>query len=279
MAFKIFVGVILVFAVGNLIFFMSNSMQYHLKLRTLRKALYTLFIGALSFGIITGETDITNWEFILTLMGVVVFIDLSLLLTPSIMKIWNTEFQYSDYVENVIVKNEKIQKGTMRRVGTLSEMIQGAGHYFSGLPLAESEAEQRQQLENYLGEYASQYGFSVQIWDIVYEAPGLTQDEESAGREESDLSPEELAYFESLKDVLNRIERLNSFDIDNERDAYLESLFQSEIISVIKENSMIIPVFMNERTMLVVLKNDKGELLEVDAVHITNLIYLFYSFY
>ncbi|MGD6968079.1 type II toxin-antitoxin system SpoIISA family toxin [Rossellomorea vietnamensis] len=72
---------------------------------------------------------------------------------------------------------------------------------------------------------------------------------------------------------------MNSFDIDTERDAYLESLLQSEIISVIKENSMIVPVSMNERTMLVVLKNDKGELLEVDAVHITNLIYLFYLLY
>ncbi|WP_426900507.1 type II toxin-antitoxin system SpoIISA family toxin [Rossellomorea vietnamensis] len=82
-----------------------------------------------------------------------------------------------------------------------------------------------------------------------------------------------------MKDVLSRIERLNSFDIDTERDAYLESLLQSEIISVIKENSMIVPVSMNERTMLVVLKNDKGELLEVDAVHITNLIYLFYLLY
>lgn len=53
----------------------------------------------------------------------------------------------------------------------MSEMIQGAGHYFSGLPLAQSEEEQRKQLENYLEEYASQYGFSVQIWDIVYEVP------------------------------------------------------------------------------------------------------------
>ncbi|MBM7620053.1 hypothetical protein JOC95_001905 [Bacillus tianshenii] len=40
---------------------------------------------------------------------------------------------------------------------------------------------------------------------------------------------------------------------------------------------MIVPIFMDERQLLVVLKNKNGELLEVDAVHITNLIYLYYT--
>ncbi|MFC0273428.1 type II toxin-antitoxin system SpoIISA family toxin [Metabacillus herbersteinensis] len=281
MAFKFFIGSLLVFAILNLIFFLVSPLRYHLSLRSIRKVLYTLFFAAVSLGLMFDQIVLSNWPFILTLASIVIFMDLTLLLTPSIMKIWNTEFQYSDYVENVIDKNEKIQQGTMRRVGTMSEMIQNAGEYFSGIAIPNTAKEESDQLENYLSTYSNQYGFLVQLWDVEWGKSDESKEEEDLidlTLENLTEEEEELAFLEGIDEVLTRIERLNSFDLGIERESYITSLSQSEIISLIKEDSMIVPVFMNEKNLFVVLKNQKGTLLEVDAVHITNLIYLYHSF-
>lgn len=258
---KLFAVVLLSFCIANLVFFLAAPAKYNLSLRSLRKALYTLFFGCVSAGFLLDELIPGDWVLLLTLAGIVVFLDIAVLLTPSIMKIWNAEFQYSDYVENVINKNEKIHEGTMRRVGTMSEMIQNAGNYFDNVLPPESEEEEKQQLQNYLSKYSSTYGFSFQLWEL-----------------EADPASEEYEFTEAVYSALSRIETLNSFTYGSELDAYAASLSQSEIISLIKEDSMIVPVYMEQRSIFVVLKNEKGTLLEVDAVHITNLIYLYYSF-
>jgi len=276
LAFKIFVGALLVFALGNLIFFLVSPLRYHLSLRGLRKGLYTLFVGAISLGLLLDEVKLSNWQFLLTLTGIIIFVDLAILLTPSIMKIWNAEFQYSDYVENVIKTNDKIHKGTMMRVQSMSEMIQNAGNYFEDFILDPDDRMRRIQLEEYLELYSEQYGFDIQLWDYH---PSLELNdllEERSNEEIDDLI--DSSHQRQLKEVLERIARLNSFELGESKESYVESLYNSEIISLIDEDSMIVPVYMNEENLLVVLKNTKGELLEVDAVHITNLIYLFHSF-
>ncbi len=283
MAFNVFVGALLVFTLGNFIFFLLNPLKYHFSLPTLRKGLYTLFIGAIAIGLLMGEVKLSNWQFLLTLTTVIVFVDLSILLTPSIMKLWKAEFQYGDYVENVIKTNDKIQKGTMRRVGTMSDMIQNAGHYFADLSVFEHRSMKRQ-LQDYLETYAKQYGFKIQLWEIVTEPYDVTR---IPIDEQNHMNPQELedytknlSILEAIDKALTDIERLNAFEYGDKKESYIQSLFQLEIISLVEEDSMIVPVFLedDDRDMLVVLKNDNGELLEVDAVHITNLIYLFYSF-
>lgn len=87
---------------------------------------YTLYIGAVTVGLIIGEVFLGNWQFLLTLTGTIIFIDIAVLLTPSILKIWKAEFQYRDYVENIILTNNKIQKATIKRVVSMSDMIQNA---------------------------------------------------------------------------------------------------------------------------------------------------------
>ncbi|NHM32487.1 type II toxin-antitoxin system SpoIISA family toxin [Neobacillus terrae] len=284
MAFKIFVSILLAFSIGNLVFFLVDNMKYHASLRALRKTLYTIFIGAVALGILMDEIKISNWQFLITLTAIVIFIDLSLILTPSIMKIWKAEFQYGDYVENVIEANNKIHRGTMRRVGTMSEMIQNAGTYFEEEAIPEPNAIfERDELEKYLKLYSDQYGFALQLWELAVEPfdANLIPSEERAkmNNEELETYIEDVSLLQAINRLVDDIERLNSFELGNEKEEYVSSLFHSEIISLIKEDSMIVPVYMEQRSMLIVLKNTSGELLEVDAVHITNLIYLFYSFH
>ena len=66
------------------------------------------------------------------------------------------------------------------------------------------------------------------------------------------------------------------FDLNSEEED-VESLAQSAVVSLVDDESMLVPVFMNTDQFIIVLKKEMGEVLEVDAIHITNLIYLFYS--
>jgi hypothetical protein len=283
-AFNIFVGVLLLFSIGNFIFFILNPLQYHFSLPTLRKGLYTIFIGAISLGLLIGEVTLSNWKFLLTLAIVIVFMDLAILLTPSILKLWNAEFKYGEYVENVIKTNEKIHKGTMNRVGTMSELIQNAGTYFSSLlAIAHSETMKRQ-LQDYLNLYARQYGFSVQLWELErqpYDPNRIPFEERNQlNQQELEAYLDNLSIMEAIEKVLMEMEHLNTFEFGEQKEAYIQSLFRLEIVSLQTEDSMIVPVFLedDDNDMLILLNNTTGELLEVDAVHITNLVYLFHSY-
>lgn len=284
MAFKVFVFVLLVFALGNLLFYIFAPLKYHFSLRTLRKTLYTLFIGTIAVGILRDEVKISNWQFLLTLTTVIVFMDLAILLTPSILKLWKAEFQYSDYVENMIKKNDRISRGTTKRVGIMSDMIQNAGTHFASLPIVTTEQETKKQVEEYLGIYATKFGFGIQLWDVTIEPYDVNRipvtERNNMDQQQLDAYVDNLALLEAIEKVLTDIELLNSLAFGEKLESYVQSLFRLEIISLLEENLMITPVFIesNNRNMVVVLKATKGELLEVDAVHMTNLIYLYYSF-
>ncbi|UXH46409.1 type II toxin-antitoxin system SpoIISA family toxin [Rossellomorea vietnamensis] len=275
MAFKIYIMVLLVFSLANLVFFIFYPLKYHLSLRTLRKTLYTLFIGAISTGLLMDELQLSNWEFILTLTAIVIFMDLAILLTPSIMKIWSAEFQYTDYVEDIIKTNDKIHKAMVYRVEAVSEIIQKNNELLSPL-----RGYTEQELKNYLDMYAEKFGFNVQIHrvrGIEFSADdvdpavkgGLAADEIQALVEAYRLT-------EGIRMTVEQIKTINNFDLNNEEED-VESLAQSAVVSLVDDESMLVPVFMNTDQFIIVLKKEMGDVLEVDAIHITNLIYLFYS--
>jgi hypothetical protein len=275
MAFKFYIGVLLVFSVANLVFFIFHPLKYHLSLRTLRKTLYTLFIGAISIGLLTDELQLSNWGFILTLTAIVIFMDLAILLTPSIMKIWSAEFQYTDYVEDIIKTNDKIHKAMVYRVEAMSEMIQKNNEL-----LSPSRNYTEQELRNYLDLYAEKFGFNVQIYrvrDIEFSAddvdPSLI---EGLAADEIQMLVEVYRLTEGIRMTVEQIKTINNFDFNSEEDD-VETLAQSAVVSLVDDESMLVPVFMDTDQFIVVLKKELGDVLEVDAIHITNLIYLFYS--
>jgi Toxin SpoIISA, type II toxin-antitoxin system len=275
MAFKFYIVVLLVFSVANLFFFILNPLKYHLSLRTLRKTLYTLFIGAISIGLLTNELQLSNWEFILTLTAIVIFMDLAILLTPSIMKIWSAEFQYTDYVEDIIKTNDKIHKAMVYRVEAMSEMIQKNNEL-----LSPSRNYTEQELKNYLNLYAEKFGFNVQIHrirDIEFSADDVDPSvKEGLAADEIQMLVEAYRLTEGIRMTVEQIKTINNFDFDNEEDN-VETLAQSAVVSLVDDESMLVPVFMDTDQFIVVLKKEMGDVLEVDAIHITNLIYLFYS--
>jgi hypothetical protein len=275
MAFKFYIVVLLVFSAANLVFFIFHPLRYHLSLRTLRKTLYTLFIGAISIGLLTDELQLSNWEFILTLAAIVIFMDLAILLTPSIMKIWSAEFQYTDYVEDIIKTNDKIHKAMVYRVEAMSEMIQKNNEL-----LSPSRNYTEQELRNYLDLYAGKFGFNVQIHrvrDIEFSADDVDPSVlEGLAADEIQMLIEAYRLTEGIRMTVEQIKTINNFVFNSEEDD-VETLAQSAVVSLVDDESMLVPVFMDTDQFIVVLKKEMGDVLEVDAIHITNLIYLFYS--
>ncbi|QWC23645.1 type II toxin-antitoxin system SpoIISA family toxin [Bacillus haikouensis] len=274
MAFKLYIVVLLVFSLANLAFFIFKPLRYHVSLRTLRKTLYTLFIGAIALGLLLDEIRLADWELILTLTAIVVFMDIALLLTPSIMKIWSAEFHYTDYVEEIIKANDKIHKAMVYRVEAMSEMIQTNSEL---LPFRNYTD---QELRNYLDLYAEKFGFDIQIHRIpLIEFSADDADPsviEGLAAEEIEMLVESYRLNEGIRMTVEQIKTINNFDFDSEEED-VEILAQSAVVPLIEDESMLVPVFMETDQFIVVLKEDIGEVLEVDAIHITNLIYLFYA--
>ncbi|MFL8937184.1 type II toxin-antitoxin system SpoIISA family toxin [Rossellomorea oryzaecorticis] len=274
MAFKLYIVVLLVFSLANLAFFIFKPLRYHVSLRTLRKTLYTLFIGAIALGLLLDEIRLADWELILTLTAIVVFMDIALLLTPSIMKIWSAEFHYTDYVEEIIKANDKIHKAMVYRVEAMSEMIQTNSEL---LPFRNYTD---QELRNYLDLYAEKFGFDIQIHRIpLIEFSADDADPsviEGLAAEEIEMLVESYRLNEGIRMTVEQIKTINNFDFDSEEED-VEMLAQSAVVPLIEDESMLVPVFMETDQFIVVLKEDIGEVLEVDAIHITNLIYLFYA--
>ncbi|SFF64446.1 Toxin SpoIISA, type II toxin-antitoxin system [Halobacillus alkaliphilus] len=273
MAFNFFVGALLVFTIGNYLFFLWDQQEYWFSLPKIRKALYTLFVCGLAVGLLVGETHLSNWPFILTLTSVIVFMDLALLLTPSIMKLWKAEFEHHNDLQNIILTYEKVRKANYRRVETMSAMIQNAHNYFPEdyFPMLSRARD----IEKYLKEYTDLYGISVQVSPLEVSPPDYNPGWEGMSEEEKYEFEKVQPVYEAILRQLDTIEATHNFEMGKYKEEYADYLLQYEVVSLIEEESMIVPVINKKEQYLIVLKSEHGEVLEIDALHIVNLTNLY----
>ncbi|MFZ0474368.1 MAG: type II toxin-antitoxin system SpoIISA family toxin, partial [Halobacillus sp.] len=225
---------------------------------------------------LVGETDLSNWPFILTLTAVIVFMDLALLLTPSIMKLWKAEFEHNNDLQNIILTYEKVRKANYRRVETMSVMIQNAQNYFTGEHIqAETRSED---LGKYLKKYTDLYGISVQVSPLEVVPPEYNPGWEGMSEEEIYEYEEVQPVYEAILRQLDIIEATHNFEMGKHKEVYAEYLLQYEVVSLMEEESMIIPVINRREQYLIVLKSEHGEVLEIDALHIVNLTNLYHLY-
>ncbi|MGP4077495.1 type II toxin-antitoxin system SpoIISA family toxin [Halobacillus sp. K22] len=274
MAFNFFVGVLLIFAIGNYLFFLWDQQKYWFSLPKIRKALYTLFVSGLAAGVLMGETDLSNWSFILTLTAVIIFMDLALLLTPSIMKLWKAEFEHTNDLQTIILTYEKVRKANYRRVETMSAMIQDAHNYFTEdyFPMLSRAKD----IEKYLQEYTDLYGISVQVSPLNVVPPEYNPGWEGMSEEEIYEYEEVQPVYEAILRQLDTIEATHNFEMGRYKEEYADFLLQYEVVSLMEGEGMIVPVINREEQYLIVLKSEHGEVLEIDALHIVNLTTLYH---
>lgn len=193
----------------------------------------------------------------------IIFVDITVLMTPSILKIWQTEFQTdSEFFEETILKNERIQRAMVTKVGIMSVILQESNFYFEKRPIPNDWNQYVNELNEFVNQYCQEFGLYVQIRDL-----SIT---------EFDL---EIDIKEKIKQELQKIDRINNFGFKESNIVeYIEALFNTEIISLVDNDSMLVPIYLEDHSLIIVLKNNKGILLEVDGVHIANLVHLFDSY-
>lgn len=261
---KIYIAILVCFSLFSCIMAIAKPAIFDLHLKNFRRSLYMLFVLALGIGIIADGINISNWTYILSLTAIVVFIDLSILLTPSILKIWQAEFLTgSEFLEATIKENEKIQRAMVTKVEHMSILVQDAIYYFEQKAIPESREEYVRELKQYLALYGDEFGLSVDINE--YEADDLT-----------DL---EVSIKETIKQKLIRIDHIHNFGFNQSNLlAFTDSIFNSEVITLENYDALFIPVHLRMYNFIIVIKKDKGIPIEVDGVHIANLVHIYDSF-
>lgn len=217
-----------------------------------------MFLIGLGIGLWAAKISIKEWPLILELAAIIIFIDLTIMLTPSIMKIWSAEFNYTDFIEKTIESNEKIQRNTVKKINHLSTIIQEISSFLTTDGIKNNTLDT---LKEFIQQYTDEFGFKT----FVFEIKGIDEQE----------------IKNDIKISLDRISNLCNFEYPENIDTYTQALFDSDIVSIIDEEILIVPVFLNnnntDHDILIVIKNSEGILLEIDAIHIVNLVHIFYT--
>ena len=261
---KIYISILVTFSLFSCVMAIVKPALFDLNLKNFRRCLYTLFVISMGIGILSDGIDITNWKYILSLTAIVVFIDLSILLTPSILKIWQAEFLTgSEFLEATIKENEKIQRAMVTKVEYMSVMVQDAIYYFEQVTIPEQSEEYIKGLNTYLSQYCEEFGLSFDI--IQYE-----------GDESIDLDQ---SIRENIRQKLIRIDHIHNFGFKQQLlPVYADSLFHLEVITLEDHDALLIPVHLLSYNFIIVLKKGKGIPIEVDGIHIANLVHIYDSF-
>lgn len=273
MGFKLFIGLLLLFILLHMGMYFLKKVRifgkefvYKDSLQGFRKILYAIFIIAILTGILLGELQVKNWTFMLILAGIIVFVDMAIILTPSILKLGSAEFKYGEEIQSIIKTNDRIQEGTQNRVGTMSAMIQDFGSYIDTNLTGLSDS--KENLNRLLSVYGNAYGLKSEIWEL-----NLDQEMSAA----SDTL--ENIFRTVIVKTIAKIELMYGFQLTENREENINDLIDSMVVMQENVKFMIVPVYVMNKDMLVVVESTKGDMLEVDAMHITNLIVLYYAFF
>lgn len=254
MGFKIFILILIIFIGISLLISILSPIRYKNSLNTIRKFYYSFFTVTILIALIFEETSINNWPFLLSLAGIIIFIDISIILTPMISKFFQAEFIYE--AESLAELGEKTIDTLILRAAHMSDLIQ-----LVEVDLWTGEDDNYLiSLDNYLKKYTEKFGIKAEVFKLNTKTRGtLTSD--MLREDEINGKMEEFLYLYSINPLTE----------------WVEALKKSKIVSTKDESFFVVPVYMEQRELLIVLLVDKGNLFTIDAIHITNLVYMYYE--
>ena len=261
---KICVALIVLFAIYSCLSAILKPSQFDLNLKKHRRILYTIFIATTGSGVVFGGLDLDDWPYVVSLASIVVFTDLAVLLTPSILRIWQAEFlNGSELLEETLKENERLIRDTMAKVSFMSYLVQDAIYYFAKKPIPETNEEYMTELEQYLQQYGDRFGLMLDVrqYDINYS---------------SDL---EVSIQEKIRQELLLMNDIHNIGMEESKlEEYIASIYNSEIITLEEEETFIVPIQLPEYHFIVVIKKGKGSPIEIDGIHAANLVHIYDSF-
>ncbi|QGH35012.1 hypothetical protein GI584_13600 [Gracilibacillus salitolerans] len=248
--------------------FNENLYQY-------RKTLYVLFVLSIGTLWLIEFISLDDWKKLVILAGLAIFIDIFVFSTPTIKKIWRTEFQNYDPLKTYIQENSLIEEKQQDKLNYFSQLLQIA-------PFIKSDIEKKQldfpnSLNLFLSYYADTFGLRVHLYEVK--------------PKDIETEYEPMEVFIKTIQTIKQTHTLDwgtmpvNLELDNEVNTdrlVMDTLWNGDIVALDREekhgNGMahICPVFVGENhTFILFIEEIHQRVYEMDALFITNLACLY----
>jgi hypothetical protein len=226
----------------------------------------------MSTGMLLRIINFNDWILLVSTAISVIFVDVTVFNTPFVRKIGKLEFHQEDELNEYVEDFRKQQQQWLDKVNECSAQIQIASYNYGKI---EKGLSYEQALQKFLGYYTSIFTINPFVYRIEasYDDEGFI-----------DLLNEKLDFI-SKQHTLNYKEMITNFELDEKRDILeniqekvIESLFQGKTVELVRtsiEQFLIIPIYTQTKSLLIILKAEIDRIQDVDGPHITNLTYVF----
>lgn len=245
-------------------------------LTIIRKLLYTLHTLAIGTGLFVDELQLSNWQFILMLSMIVVFMDLGLVLTPNITKIWNTELKKEEsIIDQAVLKMETITKSNYTRINFFASLLKEASQNLGDKDTKTPE-EWDKQLYQFVRSYTDTFGLSLKMWTVDYSTidTSIVDLKERLWRKSKDVFEKALKL--TIIETLQHIENSLTISFLDKKENIADDLCDERFL--IQDNILVVPVsFHQKKLYLFVVREDKGAPLDIDAYYIAGVANLYFN--
>ncbi|MFG3613385.1 type II toxin-antitoxin system SpoIISA family toxin [Rummeliibacillus stabekisii] len=265
--FILIVALLLAFILFSLFYYVYWTEKYEENLQFLRKFLYVIYLVFGGIGFLVGEFEINDWKLLLELTAVFVFIDLSIFQTPNILKIWNAEFQHSDYLKRIIKENNEAISSTANKVQKFTEIIDISADYFTEDMEPNDWDEYKKELTKYLNKYTDTFQFHLAMFPF-------------------DTTIDDNVLKRSIRNAFRELELCYNLAINDRtlREEMIEQLFNGQSFEVKESRTesehstrkiFVIGFFGAEYNVLISVSSTLVDVDGIDASHILNLTQIF----
>jgi len=246
-----------------------NTDKYVENLQFIRKTFYVLFVLFLCTGLFMQQFDLNQWQTILSFVVSAVFIDLAVFQTPDILKIWNTEFQHSNYIRNTIRKNQEVLGYNAKKVQNFTEVVSKTPEHFIDRNPPQHLRQYKDELRTYLNLYADTFQFHVAIFpfESSYDGDELKSNLESA------FNSVEICY--NINFLESEVKENYLQLLLNGTSIPLKEPNAEEDIHTQGKNVFVIAYYGEVYNMLIGISSEFVEVDGIDASHILNLAQIF----
>lgn len=267
----VFFSILLILLVWSLYYFWKDTDKYVENMQFIRKVYYVLFIAGIIAGMFMGEIKLEEWEKLLQFTALFVFIDLAVFQTPDVLKIWNTEFNQSNYIRKTIKKNEEVLSFNEKKVQNFTTVILKTKAYFDKKYQPTSWSQYKDELHSYLKEYTETFDFHVSIFgfepnqDLTLLRKNL----------EGSFKKVELCYNNQIEDREWRNSLID--DLMDGKTITLEQKVEDKnpTLADMKRRPFVIVYYGENYYMLIGINSHNITVDGIDASHILNLTQIF----
>ncbi|MGD6818833.1 type II toxin-antitoxin system SpoIISA family toxin [Metabacillus sp. 84] len=241
------------YSFSAIILYLVNRTIYTSILPVLRKSLYAFLLAFLSVCFFLKYITIADWPILVQLAAAAVFTDLTIFQTPNILKIGSAEFKHSGWIEETIQHNERTLEYMRKKSTAFSLIIQEEEDLMPKESSIKSIEEYRHSVLRYVEMYTDQFDFSVKLYTLEGE--------------------DDYHFSQSIYNVLSRLETIFNMSIPDKQEVS-EQLKQARVHTFEDDTVAVIPIY-GRYSSLLVLSAKENPVMEIDTLHVINLISIF----